>query len=140
MPSSIDVLMLGKRKVHRNRLRAGADFKLDIMVLQQQAKLREVILAVQIRPRQRGFKAARPGHKAITQLRNFRCLQRGAGHGFSLHAHKRVARPHMPRQRFTGYIALHRLPQMTDLLRINPLHLRECQFGVGVAGGGDEVG
>ena len=40
---ALDVVVLGEREVHRNRLRAGAHFERHAVVLQQQAELLEVV-------------------------------------------------------------------------------------------------
>ena len=53
-------------KMNRNSLVAGADFKFGAVVFQKQAKLFEVIGLVEIRARERGFKTAGAGYKAVT--------------------------------------------------------------------------
>jgi len=134
------VVVLGKREVHGNGLRAGAYFQLDRMVLHQQAELLQVVVAIEVGPRQRGFKTARPGHKPITELGNVGRFQDRARHGFGVHTHKGVTGAHMAGQGFTGYVALHGIAQVGNLLVINPLHLGQCGGRVGVAGGGDKGG
>ena len=91
--AALDVVMFGKREMHRDRLRAGANFQLDLVVGQQQGELLQVIGAKQIGAGQRGLEAARAGHKAETQARALGAVL--AQHGVRLHPYKRVAGPHM---------------------------------------------
>jgi hypothetical protein len=134
------VVVLGKREVNRNRLRAGADFQFYIMVLHEQAELLKVVIAVQIRPGQRGFKTAWPGHKTIAELRDIGRFQNGAGHRIGVDADKRVAGAHMAGQAGTGHIALHGAAQMENLLVINGADLRQRGGRVSVAHRRDEEG
>ena len=132
------MVVLGKRKVHRNRQRAGTDLQLDLVVLQQQAELFQVVVVVQIRPGQRGLEAAWAGNKAVAQVRAFQ--HRGAGHGFGVQAYKGVAGTHVAGQGFAGDEALHGGTQMVDLLVVNQPDLRQGSNRVGEAGGGDKGG
>ena len=43
--AAFEVVVLGEREVHRDRLRAGADLERHVVVLQQQAELLEVVVA-----------------------------------------------------------------------------------------------
>ncbi|MCY1164382.1 hypothetical protein D9M73_42600 [compost metagenome] len=131
------VVMLGKGKMHRDRLGAGADFQFHAVVLQQQPELFEVVLAIKIRPCQRGLIAAGASNKTVTQLRAAGCCQR-ARHGVGVDTHKRVAGPHVAGQGLACHITLHGAAQVVDLLLVNQLHLCERCGCIGVAGGGDE--
>ena len=43
------MIVLGERKVHRDWLRAGANFEGGAVVFQQQAELLQVVVAVEVR-------------------------------------------------------------------------------------------
>jgi len=130
--------ILGKRKMHRNRLIAGAHLQLNTMVVQQQGELLQVVAGVQVGPGQGGLEAARAGHKTITQAGR---LTGGlARHGVGLHPHKRVAAAHMAGQVFTCDIALHGLAQVGNAAVINQPRLRQGGSRVGKAHGRDKSG
>ena len=133
---AFDVIVLGEREMHRDRLRAGAHFQFDAVVLPQQAELLQVVVAIQVRPRERGLEAAGAGDEAVAQAR---VLQRVlARHRVGVDAHEGVAGPHMARQRFARDEALHGVAQVVDLLRVDDANLRQGAVRVGVAGGSDE--
>ena len=72
-----------------------------------------------------------PGHvracdKAVAQLSTVNGFLRCTRYGFGVDAHKRIARPDMPRQRFADYVTLHGAAQVRNLLAVNQLHLCEC--------------
>jgi hypothetical protein len=64
---AFEVVVFGQRKVHRDRLRAGAHLDGHVVVAQQQPELLQVVVGKEVRPRQRGLEAARAGHKAVAQ-------------------------------------------------------------------------
>ena len=86
--AAFDVVVLGEREVHRDRLRAGADLERDAVVLEQQAELLEVVVAEQVGPGQRRLVGARPGDEAVAQARV------GPRHGVGVDAHERIAGAH----------------------------------------------
>ena len=61
---AFDVIMLGEREVHRDRLRAGADLERDMVVAQQQPELLEVVVREQVGPGQRRLVAAGAGRRS----------------------------------------------------------------------------
>ena len=65
--TDLHMVLLGKREMHRDRLRTGAHFQLDPVVLHQQGELLQVIVGIQVGARQRGFITARAGNKTIAQ-------------------------------------------------------------------------
>ena len=135
---AFDMVMLGERKMHGDGLGAHAHFQVDIlaavMVFQQQGELVEVIVAEQIGARQRGFKYAGTGDKAVGQRRV------GARHGVSLDAHEGVAGAYALVHVFAGDKALQRIAQVFDAAAVNGLHLFQRQAWIVEAGGGDEGG
>ncbi|MNT05112.1 hypothetical protein D3C72_1397210 [compost metagenome] len=131
---AFDVVVLGKRKMDGNRVRAGAHLQLHVVAGAQQAKLLGVVVGEQVGPGEGGFIPPRAFHKAIGQLGV--CPRHRGG----VHAHERVERTHIGAGRLTGHKALHGLAQVANLLLVNALHLGQCVGRVGVAGGGDEVG
>jgi hypothetical protein len=129
---AFDVVVLGEREVHRDRLRAGADLERDVVILQQQAELLQVVGAEQIRPRQGRLVAPRPGDETIGQTRV------GTRDGVGAHAHERIAGAHVLLEAFAGDEALQRLAQPDDALLVDGLHLRQCGGRIVVAGRCDE--
>jgi hypothetical protein len=117
--------------VHRDRLRAGAHFELHAVVLAQQAKLLEVVVAVQVGPRERGFEATGPGDEAVRQTH---VLEHVLQHrGFGVDAYKGVTSTDVPRQGFTRHKAMHGIAKVVDLLRVNGAHLRQRTLRFNVA-------
>ena len=136
--AAFQMLLLGKRKMHRNRLGAGADFQRHPMVAHQQGELLQVVLRIQVGSGQGGLETAWPGHKAITQLgRSRKALAR---HCVGLHPHKGVASAHMAGQGLTGHKAPHGVAQMGQAGIVNFTNPSQRGGGVGEAGGGNETG
>jgi len=135
---AFDVVMLGEREVHRDRLVTDTDLQFDLVVLQQQRELLQVVIAKQVRTGERGLELPRPGHEAIAQARTVGAA--AAQHGIGLHAHVRVTRPHMAGQRVAGHITLHGLAQMRQAQFIDLARLRQRGDRVGMAGSGDRGG
>jgi hypothetical protein len=86
---AFDVVMLGKREMHRDPLVGHAHLERHAVVLQQQLKLLQVVVPEQIGPRQRGLVGARPGDKAIGQPRV------GPSDRFSAYPDEWIAGAHM---------------------------------------------
>ena len=93
---AFDVVVLGEREVHRDRLRAGADLERDAVVLEQQPELLAVVAREQVGPRQRGLVGAGAGDEAVAQARI------GARDRVGVHAHERVAGAHPSGGRVAG--------------------------------------
>jgi hypothetical protein len=117
---AFDVVVLRKRKVHWDRLRAGADFQRDVVVLQQQAELFEVVVREQVGPRQRGLVAARARDKAVAQARI------GTRHRVGVDSHEGVAGTHAARERLAGHEAVERAAQVRNAAVVDGAHLGEC--------------
>jgi len=131
---ALDVVALGEGEVHRNRLRAGADLERHAVVAQQQAELLEVVVAEQLRPRQRGLVGAGAGHEAVGEPRI------GARHGVGVHAHEGVAGAHVRPDVLAGDEAVQRVAQVGDAGVVDGTHLGQGALRVVEAGGGDEGG
>ena len=135
---AFDVVVLGKRKMHRDRLTAHAHFQRLAVVLQQQIKLRLQIMRKQIGARQRGLKTSSLCDKAVAQMLGRAVAAQAAL--VRVDAHKRITSPHALRVRRTGHKGLHVRAQMRDAGLVNVLHLRERAGGTRVLRGGDEIG
>ncbi|OIQ66351.1 hypothetical protein GALL_520810 [mine drainage metagenome] len=136
--AAFDMLIVSKRKMHRNGLAAGTYFKLDGVVCQQQGELLQVIPGVKIRSRQRGFKAAGTGNETIAQVR---CTATGQSRCRSgLHPHKRIAGAHMTGQILTRHIPLHGLAQVGHTAVVNQPGLCQCSCRIRKTHRGDEGG
>ena len=107
---AFDVVVLGEREMDRDRLRAGPDFDLDLVVFQQQPELLAVVTMEQIGPSERRLVAARPGHETVAQPRVRG--RRETRHRMRVNPHERIARTHPPRQAVARHEPQHRLPQM----------------------------
>jgi len=121
---AFDVVVLGERKVHRDRLRAGADLERHLVVLQQQSELFEVVARKQVGPRQRGLVGAGARHETIAQARV------GARHRVGVHAHERVAGPHPAGERVAGHERLQRVAQVRDAAVVDRTHLGQRGIGI----------
>jgi hypothetical protein len=90
---AFDMVMLGEREMHGNRLRADAHFQQHPgpgYGFQQQGELLEIIVAEQVGAGQRGLEHAGTGDETVGQRRV------GARHGVRLDAHEGVAGAHAP--------------------------------------------
>ena len=135
--AAFHVLVVGERKVDRNRLVAGAHLQAHAVVLQQQPQLLADVIGKQVRPGQGGFKAARLGHEAITQAA-VQAFGAAAGAG-DLHPHKRVKRPHPGVVHVRpGDKLAHGLAQVVHAVLVNELNLRQGAVGIVVLRRGDE--
>ena len=130
---ALDVVVVGEREMHRNRMGAGAHFERDVVVLQQQAELLEVVAREQVGPGQRGFEGAGAGDEAIAQARV------GAHDGVGAHAHDRIARAHALGHCVTSDERLQCATQVLDAALVDGAHLSERSGRVGEGGGGDVV-
>ena len=130
---ALNVVVLGKRKMHRDRLAADAHFQFDPVVLAKQPELVQVIAGVQVRPRQRGLVQAGAGDKAITQAQVLQHVL--PHHRVGVDANEGIAGAQMAGQRFAAHKALHGVAQVRDLLRVDDFDLRQRRLWLGVAGG-----
>ena len=131
------MVLIGKRKMHRNRLRAGAHLQLNPVVLNQQRELLQVVVGIQVGARQRRLKTARARNKTVAQARIFQ--QARARNGVGLHPHKRVAGAHMPWQGFTRHKPAHGTSQVGQAAVVNLARLGQRGGRVAETGGGNEV-
>ena len=106
--------------MHRNRLLARADLERDVVVVQQQAKLLEVIGSEQIRSGQGRFINARPRDETIAQPRV------GARHGFGAYANEGVAGADTVVQFLARDEALERGAQVGARMLVDRAHVRQC--------------
>ena len=124
--------MFGQREVHGDGLRAGADLDRHAMVLQQQAKLFEVVIGKEIGPRDGDLESAGAGHETVAQTRI------GTRHGAGAHAHERVAGAHGLAVVFASHEAAQAVAKVLDAAAVDGLHLGQRRLGVVEPGGGDE--
>ena len=136
--AALDVVVLGKREVHGDRLRTGAHFQFGAVVLQQQGELLQVVAGVQVRACQRRLEATRPGDKAIAQMRTL--LRAQARDGVGLHAHERVTGARMTGQAFARNKALHGRAQVRDAVVVDLAGARQSGSRIGEARRGNEGG
>ena len=129
---ALHMVVFCKGEVNRDGLVADADFQLDAMVALQQRELLEVIAAIQVWPRQRGFVTARARHKAVAQVCPFVLFR--AQHGLCVNPNKGIAGPHPIGEDLARHKALHGLAQVIDALLVQ--RLRMCQSLGGVAEAG----
>ena len=130
--AALEVIPLGEREVHGNRLSAGADLERDAVALQQQPELLAVVAPEEVGPCQRGLVGAGRSHEAEGVAR---IAPRHRGHA---NAHERIERPHRHAVVGSGDEALQRRPQVVDAAVVDRLHLREGGVGIVEAGGSDE--
>ena len=131
---AFDVVVLGEREVHRDRLRAGAHLERDVMVLQEQPELLEVVVREQVWPGQRRFVGAWPGNEAVTQARV------GARDRIGVDSHERVTRAHARRAGAARNEVDQRRAQVRDAGFINRTHLGQRGGWIGEAGRGHVIG
>jgi len=131
---ALHMVVLGKREVDGDGVRAGAHFQFHAVVLAQQAELLQVVVGKQIGSRECGLVAPGAFNEAIGQLAV------GARHGAGVHAHEGVEGAHGGWRGVAGHKALHCGAQVADLLLVDALHLGQGVGRVFVAGGGDEIG
>ena len=115
--------------MNRDGLVAGADFQLDLVVLQQQPELLQVIIPKQIGVRQRRLEPAGSGNKAETQLHAIAGI--APGHRVGLYPHKGVAGARHARHGVAVHVALHGLAQMRESGVVNLLGLGQGSSRVG---------
>ena len=136
--------------MHRNRLVAGSDLQLDAVVFQQQLKLLQKIVVVQVGPGQRGFIATGAGDEAEAFEGTLRARRGHARHGVGVQPHERVAGAHPQRvvRAFLGRAGagfasdkgLHGLAQVGQAGVVDQVNLGQRGSGIGMAGRGDERG
>ena len=125
---AFNMVVVGKGKMHRNRLGAGTHFQRHAVVVQQQFELRAVVGVEQIGAGDRGLKAPGPGHKTVAQTRALGVAL--ARHGVGLDAYQRVTGPHMAQRVIARHKATHGIAQVGDGLLVNLLHLGQRFAGV----------
>ena len=130
--AALDVVVLGEREVHRDRLHARADLERDAVVLQQQPELLEVVAREQVRPGQRGLVRSRAGDEAVAEPRV------GAREGVGVHANERIAGAHVAGGRRAVDEVLQRDPQMLDAGLVDLPCTRQRGAGVDEQRGRDE--
>jgi len=65
--AALDVVVLGEREMHGDRLHARSHLERDGVVLEQQAKLLAVVAGEEVGPRERGLVGTRAGNEAVAQ-------------------------------------------------------------------------
>ena len=116
---AFDMIMFGKRKMHRNWLRARSHFKRSAVIFQQQAELFEVISIVEIGPCECGFVDAGAVYETVRKTRI------GARHGARMHADERITGADVAVEVDACYKFLQRVAQVRNRDVINVSDLRE---------------
>ena len=117
--AAFDMIMFGKRKMHRNRLRASAHFERRAVIFQQQAELFEVISIVEIGPCECGLINAGAVYETVRKTRI------GARHGARMHADERITGADVAAELVACYKFLQRVAQVRNRDVINVSDLRE---------------
>ena len=128
---AFEVVVLGQRKMHRDRLRAGTDLDGHLVVAQQQVELLSVVVAEQVGPRQRGLEESGACDEAETQARV------GARHGVGAHAYIGVAGAHPRGQSLSADEAPERIAKVGHVAVVDAAHMGHRRVGVVKVAGGD---
>ena len=129
---AFDVVVLGDRKVDRDRLDARADLERHAVVLEQEPELLEVVAGEQVWAGQRRLVGARAGHETVTQAGV------GTGDGVGVDANERVAGAHPARRRVAADECPEGATEVTDAALVDLLDTCERRGRIVETGGRDE--